>query len=308
MGVKENISNHVAALTSAQKKDDVLSMQLLKNLPERDRVIEIIEDVRALLFPQYFNKRRIDETSEQYIIGDLMLTVYQKLKRQLKLAFLYEYNFENKIEECAKVERQAGMRAEEVCEAFFEQLPQIYEILMTDVQAAFDGDPAAENKDQIIFSYPCLLAITVHRIAHILYTHNVPILPRIMSEYAHSQTGIDIHPGAKIGRYFFIDHGTGVVIGETTEIGERVKIYQGVTLGALSTREGQLLRGKKRHPTIEDNVTIYSGVSVLGGETVIGANSVIGGSAFITSSVPRDTRVTVRSHKLQFKGGNDEEV
>lgn len=305
MGVKENISNHLAALTRAQKADEVLSTKLLKNLPERDSVIEIIKDVRALLFPHYFSKRRIDEASEQYIIGDLMLTVYQKLKKQLELAFLYEYNFENKIEECAKIERQSRMRAEEVCEDFFGRLPEIYEILMTDLQAAFDGDPAAENKDQIIFSYPCLLAITVHRIAHILYTHSVPILPRIMSEYAHSKTGIDIHPGATIGRYFFIDHGTGVVIGETTEIGERVKIYQGVTLGALSTREGQLLRGKKRHPTIEDNVTIYSGASVLGGETIIGANSVIGGGAFITSSVPKNTRVSMRNPELRFRGGDE---
>jgi serine O-acetyltransferase len=170
-----------------------------------------------------------------------------------------------------------------------------------DVQAAFDGDPAAFNRDEIIFSYPGFYAITVNRIAHELHLLKIPLIPRIMTEHAHSQTGIDIHPGATIGKYFFIDHGTGVVIGETTTIGDRVKIYQGVTLGGLSTRAGQGLRDVKRHPTIENDVTIYSGASILGGETVIGEGCVIGGNCFITRSVGPHMRVSMRNPELQYK-------
>ena len=175
------------------------------------------------------------------------------------------------------------------------------EYIETDVQAFYDGDPAAYNKDEIIYSYPGLFAILVNRIAHELFLLKVPLIPRIMTEYAHSQTGIDIHPGATIGKYFFIDHGTGIVIGETTEIGDNVKIYQGVTLGALSTRGGQALKSKKRHPTIEDNVTIYSGASILGGDTVIGEGVVVGGNAFITTSIPDGAKVNVKSQELMFR-------
>jgi serine O-acetyltransferase len=173
----------------------------------------------------------------------------------------------------------------------------------TDVEAFYDGDPAAFSIDEIIYCYPGLFAITVYRLAHVLYTLGVPMLPRIMTEHAHSVTGIDINPGATIGKYFFIDHGTGIVIGETTVIGENVKIYQGVTLGALSTRGGQSLRGKRRHPTIEDRVTIYSGASVLGGDTVIGHDAVIGGNAFITSSIAPGTRVSVKNQELEMRPG-----
>ena len=174
---------------------------------------------------------------------------------------------------------------------------------LVDLEAAFDGDPAAYSLDEIIIAYPGLYAITVNRLAHALWTLGVPLIPRIMTEHAHSLTGIDIHPGASIGRYFFIDHGTGIVVGETTVIGDRVKLYQGVTLGALSTRGGQSLRGKRRHPTIEDNVTIYAGASILGGETVIGRGAVIGSNVFITHSIAPDTRVSVRNQELVFKGG-----
>ena len=179
---------------------------------------------------------------------------------------------------------------------------------MKDVQAGFDGDPAAKSREEVVFSYPGLFAIFVYRIAHEFYVQDVPFLPRIMTEYAHSRTGIDINSGAKIGEYFFIDHGTGVVIGETTEIGDYVKLYQGVTLGALSTRSGQQLAGVKRHPTIQDNVTIYSGSTILGGETVIGEECVIAGGAFITSSVPPRTKVTVKKPELNFKGPSQEDV
>lgn len=266
------------------------------NLPDRDVVISIIEDVEKLLFPQYFGDKRMDVDTEKYIIGDLMQNVYQKLKRQIKLAFLYEYSKKNR-----ELMHEADEKAENICMKFFEELPEIYRLLTLDIQAAFDGDPAAESRDQIVFSYPCITAISIHRVAHIFYKLGVPIIPRIMSEYSHGKTGIDIHPGATIGESFFIDHGTGVVIGETTEIGNHVKVYQGVTLGALSTRNANKLRTVKRHPTIEDNVTIYSGASVLGGETVIGKNSVIGGSAFITESVEPNTVVTAQRNNLVKK-------
>ena len=183
---------------------------------------------------------------------------------------------------------------------FLDKIPKIREYIETEIQAFYEGDPAAYNKDEIICTYPGLYAIFTARIAHELFLLGVPLIPRIMTEHAHSLTGIDIHPGTTIGKYFFIDHGTGIVIGETTVIGNNVKVYQGVTLGALSTRGGQNLRGKKRHPTIHDNVTIYSGASILGGDTVIGKNVVIGGNAFITSSIPEGARVSVKSQELMY--------
>lgn len=194
----------------------------------------------------------------------------------------------------------------EITMEFLRRIPKIRAYLDTDLQATYDGDPAADGKADIILSYPGILATTVHRIAHELFDLKVPLIPRMMSENAHSKTGIDIHPGATIGKYFFIDHGTGIVIGSTTYIGDHVKIYQGVTLGALSTSAGQLLHGVKRHPTIEDNVTIYSGASVLGGETRIGANSVIGSNAFITFSVPSGSRVTIKNQELRVRKSGDE--
>ena len=182
-----------------------------------------------------------------------------------------------------------------MCLQFFAAIPKVREYLNTDIQAAFDGDPAASSKDEIVLAYPGLLAITIYRFAHELFLLNVPLIPRMMTEYAHRHTGVDIHPGATIGKYFFIDHATGIVIGSTSLIGERVKIYQGVTIGALSTKEGQKLRGTRRHPTIEDEVTLYSGASILGGNTVIGKGSIIGGNAFITKSVAPYTTVTVKT-------------
>ena len=190
--------------------------------------------------------------------------------------------------------------SEQITFAFLNQIPKIREYIETDIQAAYDGDPAAYNKDEIICTYPGLYAIFTNRIAHELFLLGVPLIPRIMTEHAHSLTGIDIHPGTTIGKYFFIDHGTGIVIGETTEIGNNVKIYQGVTLGALSTRGGQNLRGKKRHPTICDNVTIYSGASILGGDTVVGKDVVVGGNAFITTSIPEGAKVSVKSQELTY--------
>jgi serine O-acetyltransferase len=195
----------------------------------------------------------------------------------------------------------AEARAEEVCVNLISALPEIRRLMMCDVEAGFNGDPAAKSRAEIIVSYPGVLAIFVYRVAHILYKENVPLIPRIMTEYAHGTTGIDINSGAEIGEYFFIDHGTGVVIGETTVIGNHVKLYQGVTLGALSTRSGQELSGVKRHPTICDNVTIYANSTVLGGETVIGNGVIVGGNAFITKSIPDYTKIIVKSPEMIFK-------
>ena len=224
----------------------------------------------------------------------LLEDVIFKLIKQISIVLRYDKELENADELTL-----AGIAEGKTFE-FLEKLPKIRKYIETDVQAAYDGDPAAYNKDEIIYSYPGLFAILVNRIAHELWLLNIPIIPRIMTEYAHSETGIDIHPGATIGKYFFIDHGTGIVIGETTVIGDNVKIYQGVTLGALSTRGGQALKSKKRHPTIEDNVTIYSGASILGGDTVIGKNVVIGGNAFITRSVPEGAKVSVKNQGLRY--------
>ena len=236
-------------------------------LPDKNVVISLIKDLQKFLFPGYFGDIAAADTPEQ---------IYEKLRGQVALALAY-----NGLSE----------KAGEVCDAFFEALPETHRLLLKDVDAAYDGDPAAFSREEIVFTYPGFLAIFVYRLAHVLYGIKVPFLPRIMTEYAHSRTGIDINSGAKIGEYFFIDHGTGVVIGETAVIGDRVKLYQGVTIGALSTKDGHLLSGKKRHPTIEDNVTIYSNASILGGDTVIGRGSVIGGNAFITQSVAPNSKV-----------------
>jgi serine O-acetyltransferase len=199
-------------------------------------------------------------------------------------------------------------KAHMITVAFLQKIPKIREYLEDDLKAALEGDPAANGYGEIILAYPGLFAITVNRLAHELYLMKVPLIPRIMTEYAHSVTGIDIHPGASIGRHFFIDHGTGIVVGETTIIGDNVKIYQGVTLGALSTRGGQSLKNVKRHPTIEDNVTIYAGASILGGDTVIGKDSVIGSNAFITKSVPAGTTVSIKTQELQYKKSGRQNV
>ena len=259
--------------------------------PDKDKLIDIIEKLRRIVFPGYFREKtyRIYNAKHNLsmLIEDVMYNLTEQVTRVLHTDEL--------------TQQQAREKAQEVCLAFFRQIPQVREMVQTDLQAAYDGDPAATGMAELIFSYPGLFAITVYRLAHVLYTLNVPMIPRIMTEHAHSVTGIDIHPGATIGKYFFIDHGTGIVIGETTVIGENVKIYQGVTLGGLSTRGGQDLRGKRRHPTIEDNVTIYANASILGGETVIGRECTIGSSAFITKSVPPCTTVMMKNQELQMK-------
>lgn len=262
-------------------------------MPNRDTIIHIILGLRQIMFPGYFDDEHLGRTLPDFFLGHNLIKLYDSLYSQV-IAALTKYEKETADEV------EITQKADSICASFFSSLPRIQKLLMKDVQAAFDGDPAARSKEEIIFCYPGLLAIFVYRMAHELYQLRVPFIPRIMSEYAHSHSGIDINPGAVIGEYFFIDHGTGVVIGETTIIGNNVKIYQGVTLGALSTRSGQLLRDVKRHPTIEDNVTIYSSASILGGETVIGKGSVIGGNAFITESVAAGSRVSVKKQELSI--------
>ena len=259
--------------------------------PDEEVVIEIIGSLRKILFPGYYRNKSYRVYTVRNNVSMLTEDVAFKL---IRIVLRYDEKYEN-ADESVITEK-----AEEITFEFLGKLPKIREYVETDVQAAFDGDPAAYNKDEIIYSYPGLYAIIVNRLAHELFLLGVPLIPRIMTEHAHSKTGIDIHPGASIGRYFFIDHGTGIVIGETTTIGDNVKVYQGVTLGALSTRGGQSLKNKKRHPTIEDNVTIYSGASILGGQTVVGRNAVIGGNAFITSSVPEGAKVSIGNQELRY--------
>ena len=262
--------------------------------PDNDDIVEIIEALRRIVFPGYFRNRSYRVYTVRNNISMILEDVIFKLIRQISIVLRYDAKY------VPLSENEVNQAAEDITFEFLGRIPKIRALIETDVQAAYDGDPAAYNKDEIIYSYPGLYAILVNRLAHELFLLGVPLMPRVMTEHAHSKTGIDIHPGATIGKYFFIDHGTGIVIGETTEIGDYVKVYQGVTLGALSTRGGQSLRNKKRHPTIEDNVTIYSGASILGGETVVGRNAVIGGNAFITRSVPAGAKVSIKNQELRF--------
>ena len=261
---------------------DIDRIDLLRQ-PDRDVVVDMIGKLRRIVFPGYSKDKNYRIYNAKHNLSMLIEDVVFNLSRQIAMI---------------TGDKENGMQQ---ALAFFEQLPKVRASVQTDLQAAFDGDPAASGKEEIIFSYPGLFAITVDRLAHELELLGVPMLPRMMTEHAHSMTGIDIHPGAVIGDYFFIDHGTGIVIGETTVIGKNVKIYQGVTLGGLSTRGGQNLRGTKRHPTIEDDVTIYANATILGGNTVIGRGSVIGGSAFLTDSVEPGTRVSIESQPLRFR-------
>ena len=261
-------------------------------LPSRETIIEVLNDIKKVIFPGYFGAEFGIASSAEYYAGRLLTKIYLELTPEIETALALESQNQT---------TDLHARAEDICQKLIASIPEIRHLLICDVEAGYQGDPAAKSKDEIIVSYPGLLAIFVYRVAHILYKENVPMIPRIMTEYAHSKTGIDINSGAEIGEYFFIDHGTGVVIGETTVIGNNVKLYQGVTLGALSTRSGQDLAGVKRHPTIGDHVTIYANSTVLGGETVIGTGSIIGGNAFITKSIPEHTKVIVKSPEMIFK-------
>jgi serine O-acetyltransferase len=287
--------------------DSVMAEPRMKHLdrvylPSRDAIIKCIDLLRQMVFPGYFGKQGLTTENLVFRIGELANELTDLLYDQVRCCLRYRQgiageNGDDRTALCARCDADAAR----IVAHFLDRMPAVRDVLATDVQAAFDGDPAAQSTDETIFCYPGLFAIFVQRFAHEFYKLGVPLLPRIMTEHAHSRTGIDIHPGAQLGESFFIDHGTGVVIGETTQIGKRVKIYQGVTLGALAPAFGQALRGQKRHPTIEDDVTIYAGATILGGNTTIGHGAVIGGNVFITTSVPPQNQVSAEPPKLKYR-------
>lgn len=295
--IEREIDGIVSDILADYQSDRAVDKIDLFCQPDKEAIHDIIHKLLRIVYPGYYWDKDFKIYTTANKLSLLIEDVMYNLNKQITLALRFSKEFQNTSEKTRCEE------AQRLSVEFFKRIPGIREYLETDIEAAYEGDPAAYFKDEIIMSYPGLLAITINRLAHELYKMSIPMIPRMMTEYAHSKTGIDIHPGAVIGKYFFIDHGTGIVIGESTIIGEHVKIYQGVTLGALSTRGGQRLKNLKRHPTIEDNVTIYSGASILGGETVIGKNVVIGSNAFITKSVVEGARVSIKNQELQFKYG-----
>src|SRR3984893_1936021 len=274
-------------------------------LPKLDVIVGACEDLKEIIYPGFRRREGLHLGNVTYHVGELIDGLHDKLTTQIGRALRHDAGASDMCTDDRDFEALGQAKAIQ----FLEQLPDLRKLLALDVQAAYEGDPAVKNLDEVIFCYPGLEAITIYRLAHILHELTIPFIPRMMTEWAHSRTGIDIHPGAKIGEYFFIDHGTGVVIGETCEIGNRVKLYQGVTLGALSFAtdgDGNLVRGQKRHPTIEDGVVIYANATVLGGFTVIGHHSVIGSSVWLTRSLEPRTTVVLEKPKLRIRAETDE--
>ncbi|MBR1675241.1 MAG: serine acetyltransferase [Eubacterium sp.] len=327
--LKSEVKQIVDDILKDYEGDRDIDKRNIDGQPDKDAVVDILNKLMHIIFPGYYRSKVYKSYNDNYRLSVLIEDVIYNLRKQIKIALQHRLdkdaqstaagdaetlkgdNAQNKSETDARkgyTYEELSDMAEELTLKFFKQIPKIREYADTDIQATFEGDPAAFDKEEIVLSYPGLRATVINRIAHELYLLDVPLIPRIMTEYAHSRTGIDIHPGATIGKYLMIDHGTGVVVGETSIIGEHVKIYQGVTIGALSTSAGQGLRGAKRHPTIEDHVTIYSGASILGGETVIGEGAVIGGNAFITSSIKAGSRVSIKNQELTIKGGHKVEA
>jgi serine O-acetyltransferase len=294
---REHLPRVVESIIESCRDKECFEHINAERIPSRQAVIQTIEQLREILFPGYFSKEKIDPNNLRYQVGRSTDVLFELLSEQITRSLRHEcLRYDQACVECSRVGYEQALR-------YLESIPKMRNLLATDVRAAYEGDPSAKSYDEIVFSYPGVFAIMVYRMAHALHEQQIPLLPRIMTEYAHSCTGIDIHPGAQIRESFFIDHGTGVVIGETTVIGKNVRIYQGVTLGALSLPKdaGKRLRGSKRHPTIEDDVIIYSGATILGGNTVIGARSVIGGNVWITESVPPDTKVLLETPRLVYK-------
>lgn len=304
MDIKKDISSIANKLDKNYKKQGIFEIGVGEKLPKRSEIISILEEIRRLIFPGYFGSENTSIVPLNIFAGNELSIIYEKLYKQIKIALLFSVRGEENTSSKSELTYK-GEDIDEVVERltleFIKQLPKAQELILKDVEAELQGDPAASSLEEIIFSYPGIFAISIYRIAHILYELKIPFIPRIMTEHAHSKTGIDINPGATIGEYFFIDHGTGIVIGETTTIGDHVKIYQGVTLGALSTMKGQELSGVKRHPTIEDNVVIYANTTILGGETVVGKGSVVAGNTFLTQSVPANTTVSAYMPELKLK-------
>jgi serine O-acetyltransferase len=272
-------------------------------LPSREAIVEILDMCLDLMYPGYFGRTDLTRDNIGEHVSQVVGLLAVKIEREIEHCLCYGRERQDNTSELGQLRLgECAPRAREVTTVFLGRLPEIRALLVRDVQAAFDGDPAASNLDEIILAYPGLLAVSVYRIAHVLHDLGVPMMARIMTEWAHSKTGCDIHPGARIGPAFFIDHATGVVIGETTDIGAGVKLYQGVTLGALSLprdASGQIIRGRKRHPTVEDGATLYANATVLGGQTVVGDHSVIGGSVFLARSVPPRSRVSLKEPDLR---------
>ncbi len=267
------------------------------NLPNESEVISILDELVEIVFPGYAGRKALSTRNIKYFVGETVTKVYAQLSDQIARAMRYNCAKNN----CADCD--VPTLSADATMGLLNSMAKIRELMKLDTQAAYDGDPAAKSLDEIALSYPGIKAIIIHRIAHELFIRSVPLIPRLMGEYSHRITGIDIHPGAKIGKSFFIDHGTGVVIGETAVIGDNVKIYQGVTLGALSfphDASGNIIKGKKRHPSIEDNVTIYSGATILG-DIIVSEGSIIGGNVWLTESVPPKTRITITAPELKIK-------
>ncbi|WP_029320419.1 serine O-acetyltransferase [Butyrivibrio sp. AE3004] len=305
IGERQILRNEIESIVELILDDynngrDVDQMEIF-NQPDRDVVVDIVKKLLRVIYPGYFRDKVYRSYNDSNRVAVVIEDAIYNLQKQVAIAFRHGQDYQHATDETLT----CGARC--ITHEFFKKIPHIRELIDTDLQATYDGDPAAFSKEEIILSYPGLLATAINRMAHELYLLKVPLIPRIMTEYAHSVTGIDIHPGATIGKYFMIDHGTGIVIGETSIIGEHVKVYQGVTIGALSTRGGQALKGEKRHPTIEDNVTIYAGASILGGETVIGHDSVVGSNAFLTSSIGPGTKVSIKNQELQFNNGSSKD-
>ena len=288
----DQIVSDIIADYDGGKNIDVINIY---NRPDKAEVVELIRNLFRVVYPGYYRDRSYKIYNPKNSFAVNIEDIFYHLNKQVTRAL----DFCTKRGTMTLEDRER--ESYRVCKEFFKRIPYVREYIESDLLAAYDGDPAAGCYEEIILAYPGLMAVTVQRIAHELYLLNIPVLPRLMTEYAHSETGIDIHPGAQIGKNFFIDHGTGIVIGETAVIGRNVKIYQGVTIGALSTRGGQKLSGKKRHPTICDNVTIYAGASILGGDTVIGKDCVIGGNTFITRSVDAGTKVSMKNPEMEFR-------
>ena len=286
---KKEIQELTKEILKNYERKSIINPEELFEQPDREAVNDILDKLVKMVFPAFYREKGYRFYNVESRLTVLIEDVYYNLNKQIPIVL-------RQMEENRSLsEEQIAEKSESIVKEFLSRIPKVRDLVETDVQASFDGDPAAFNTNEIILCYPGLRAITISRIAHELFLLGVPLIPRMWTEYAHSRTGIDIHPGATIGKYFCIDHGTGIVIGETTIIGDYVKVYQGVTIGALSTRGGQSLKGTKRHPTIEDRVTIYAGASILGGETIIGHDAVIGSNAFITSSVGANERVSMQN-------------
>ncbi len=286
-------------IMGSYEKEGGINLRERKNLPSRTEISELLDGLLSVLFPGYLGLQGISRSDAKYVVGDSIHSIYDLLENLIERCLKHEC----KLKERCRYDYCAA-RAHSLTAGLIKRIPEIRGYLKDDIEAAYDGDPAAKSLEEVILAYPAIIAISTYRLAHRFYVEEVPFLPRVMSERAHSLTGIDIHPGAEIGRRFFIDHGTGTVIGETAVIGDNVKLYQGVTLGALSfpkDERGRIIKGGKRHPTIEDNVIIYSGATILGGETVIGHDSVVGGNCWVVDSVPANTQVMMRAPNQDYR-------